>query len=184
MLSSGSSRLEYLDSFHRCHSNLVAILRMLLFKTFPKKYWCSAVPASDCQIYSNFVMSITKPASLPRCPVVCLLSPPSILTNVKWRVLLKDCMHNIAKIRGLLFSFFVIRSFCWWEHCLLRDSSLQKPEQRQSARASFYADPQLGPVLPSIPPIWFGLAFLRTRLPCSDPTTDDKNSRVELAVGT
>ena len=36
----------------------------------------------------------------------------------------------------------------------------------------------------SIPPIWFGLAFLRTRLPCSDPTTDDKNSRVELAVGT
>ena len=49
-----------------------------------------------------------------------------------------------------------------------------------------------------IPPIWFGLAFLRTRLPChspidvgfganvpcSDPTTDDKNSRVELAVGT
>ena len=36
----------------------------------------------------------------------------------------------------------------------------------------------------NIPPIWFGLAFLRTRLPCSDPTTDDKNSRVELAVGT
>ena len=36
----------------------------------------------------------------------------------------------------------------------------------------------------SIPPIWFGLAFLRTRLPCSDPTTDDKNSRVELVVGT
>ena len=36
----------------------------------------------------------------------------------------------------------------------------------------------------TIPPIWFGLAFLRTRLPCSDPTTDDKNSRVELAVGT
>ena len=36
----------------------------------------------------------------------------------------------------------------------------------------------------AIPPIWFGLAFLRTRLPCSDPTTDDKNSRVELAVGT
>ena len=35
-----------------------------------------------------------------------------------------------------------------------------------------------------IPPIWFGLAFLRTRLPCNDPTTDDKNSRVELAVGT
>ena len=36
----------------------------------------------------------------------------------------------------------------------------------------------------AIPPIWFGLAFLRTRLPCSDPTTDDKNSRVELVVGT
>ena len=36
----------------------------------------------------------------------------------------------------------------------------------------------------AIPPIWFGLAFLQTRLPCSDPTTDDKNSRVELAVGT
>ena len=39
-------------------------------------------------------------------------------------------------------------------------------------------------VVEHIPPIWFGLAFLRTRLPCSDPTTDDKNSRVELAEGT
>ena len=36
----------------------------------------------------------------------------------------------------------------------------------------------------SIPPIWFGLAFLRIRLPCSDPTTDDFKSRVELVVGT
>ena len=35
-----------------------------------------------------------------------------------------------------------------------------------------------------IPPIWFGLAFLRIRLPCSDPTTDDLNSMVELAGGT
>ena len=35
-----------------------------------------------------------------------------------------------------------------------------------------------------IPPIWFGLAFLQIRLPCSDPTTDDLNSRVEFAGGT
>ena len=36
----------------------------------------------------------------------------------------------------------------------------------------------------TIPPIWFGLAFLRIRLPCSGPTTDDLNSRVEFAGGT
>ena len=35
-----------------------------------------------------------------------------------------------------------------------------------------------------IPAIWFGLAFLRIRLPYSDPTTDDLNSRVEFAGGT
>ena len=35
-----------------------------------------------------------------------------------------------------------------------------------------------------IPPIWFGLAFLRIRLPCSDPTKDDLKSRVEFAGGT
>ena len=34
------------------------------------------------------------------------------------------------------------------------------------------------------PLIWFGLAFLRIRLPCSEPTTDDLNSMVALAVGT
>ena len=33
-------------------------------------------------------------------------------------------------------------------HCLFRGSSLQQPWQHQSARAVFYADPQLGPVLP------------------------------------
>ena len=36
----------------------------------------------------------------------------------------------------------------------------------------------------AISPIGFCLAFLQTRLPCSDPTTDDKNNRAELAVET
>ena len=35
-----------------------------------------------------------------------------------------------------------------------------------------------------IPPIRFGVAFLRIRLPCSDPTRDDLNSGVEFAAGT
>ena len=34
-------------------------------------------------------------------------------------------------------------------HCLFPGSTLQQPQQHQSARALFYADPQLGPVLPS-----------------------------------
>ena len=36
----------------------------------------------------------------------------------------------------------------------------------------------------TIPPIWFGLALLRIRLPCSDTATDDLNSRVEFPGGT
>ena len=59
---------------------------------------------------------------------------------------------------------------------------IEKPSEIRHCRLAVGRRPSPG--LQVIPPIWFGLAFLRTRLPCSDPTTDDKNSRVELAVGT
>ena len=36
----------------------------------------------------------------------------------------------------------------------------------------------------NIPPVWFGLAFLRIRLPYCDTATNDLKSRVEFAGGT